>query len=99
MDLGIRGRKAIVCASSRGLGRACALAPGEGFVQMVDRPLGDPMGGWNTSPREKLLGFRKCPAALYIAGGDDDGTKKATYDLIRRIWHPEGEAAPRVWWV
>ena len=26
MDLGIRGRKAIVCASSRGLGRGCALA-------------------------------------------------------------------------
>jgi 3-oxoacyl-[acyl-carrier protein] reductase len=26
MDLGITGRKAIVCASSRGLGRACALA-------------------------------------------------------------------------
>ena len=26
MDLGIRGRKAIVCASSRGLGRACAFA-------------------------------------------------------------------------
>lgn len=26
MDLGIRGRKALVCASSRGLGRACAAA-------------------------------------------------------------------------
>jgi 3-oxoacyl-[acyl-carrier protein] reductase len=26
MDLGLRGRKAIVCASSRGLGRACAAA-------------------------------------------------------------------------
>ena len=26
MDLGIRGRKAIVCASSRGLGKACATA-------------------------------------------------------------------------
>lgn len=26
MDLGIRGRKAIVCASSRGLGKACAAA-------------------------------------------------------------------------
>lgn len=26
MDLGILGRKAVVCASSRGLGRACALA-------------------------------------------------------------------------
>lgn len=31
MDLGIAGRRAIVCASSRGLGRACALAlAGEG---------------------------------------------------------------------
>jgi len=26
MDLGIAGRRAIVCASSRGLGRACAEA-------------------------------------------------------------------------
>ena len=26
MDLGIRGRRAIVCASSKGLGRACAIA-------------------------------------------------------------------------
>lgn len=26
MDLGIRGRRALVCASSRGLGKACALA-------------------------------------------------------------------------
>src|SRR5215204_329085 len=25
MDLGIKGRKAIICASSRGLGRGCAL--------------------------------------------------------------------------
>ncbi|TIN59471.1 MAG: 3-oxoacyl-ACP reductase, partial [Mesorhizobium sp.] len=26
MDLGIRGKKAIVCASSKGLGRGCAMA-------------------------------------------------------------------------
>ena len=26
MDLGLRGRKAIVCASSRGLGKGCATA-------------------------------------------------------------------------
>jgi 3-oxoacyl-[acyl-carrier protein] reductase len=26
MDLGIQGRRAIVCASSRGLGKACAAA-------------------------------------------------------------------------
>ena len=26
MDLGIKGRRALVCASSKGLGRACAIA-------------------------------------------------------------------------
>ncbi|NLO27021.1 MAG: SDR family oxidoreductase [Actinobacteria bacterium] len=35
MDLGIRGRRAIVCASSRGLGRACALALAEAGVTLV----------------------------------------------------------------
>ncbi|RUY41394.1 3-oxoacyl-ACP reductase, partial [Mesorhizobium sp. M7A.F.Ca.CA.002.07.1.1] len=29
MDLGIRGKKAIVCASSKGLGRGCAVALAE----------------------------------------------------------------------
>ena len=35
MDLGIAGRKAIVCASSRGLGRACALALAEAGVDVT----------------------------------------------------------------
>src|SRR5215470_9754431 len=35
MDLGIAGRKAIVCASSRGLGRACALALAEAGCDVV----------------------------------------------------------------
>jgi 3-oxoacyl-[acyl-carrier protein] reductase len=35
MDLGIRGRKAIVCASSRGLGRGCALALADAGVSLV----------------------------------------------------------------
>ena len=26
MDLGLKGRKAIVCAASKGLGRACAMS-------------------------------------------------------------------------
>jgi 3-oxoacyl-[acyl-carrier protein] reductase len=37
MDLGIAGRKAIVCASSKGLGRACAMALAEaGCVVIVN---------------------------------------------------------------
>ena len=35
MDLGIAGRKAIVCASSRGLGKACAFSLAEAGVEVV----------------------------------------------------------------
>lgn len=35
MDLGIRGKTAIVCASSRGLGKGCALALAEAGVDLV----------------------------------------------------------------
>ncbi|MEK0082456.1 SDR family oxidoreductase [Benzoatithermus flavus] len=35
MDLGIKGRKAIVCAASKGLGRACAMALAENGVDLV----------------------------------------------------------------
>ena len=35
MDLGIKGRKAIVCASSQGLGRGCALALAHEGVDLV----------------------------------------------------------------
>ena len=35
MDLGIKGRKAIICASSRGLGKACALALAKEGVDIV----------------------------------------------------------------
>ena len=35
MDLGIAGRKAVICASSRGLGRACALALAQAGCEVV----------------------------------------------------------------
>jgi 3-oxoacyl-[acyl-carrier protein] reductase len=35
MDLGIRGRKAIVCGSSQGLGKGCAMALAEAGVALV----------------------------------------------------------------
>src|SRR5919109_4104659 len=35
LDLGIKGRKAIVCAASKGLGRACATALGRAGVELV----------------------------------------------------------------
>jgi 3-oxoacyl-[acyl-carrier protein] reductase len=35
MDLGIRGRTAIVCASSQGLGKGCALGLAEAGVALI----------------------------------------------------------------
>ena len=35
MDLGIAGRKAIVCASSRGLGKGCAMALAQAGCEVV----------------------------------------------------------------
>src|SRR2546423_12379862 len=35
MDLGLRGRKAIVCAASKGLGRACAFSLAREGVRLV----------------------------------------------------------------
>jgi 3-oxoacyl-[acyl-carrier protein] reductase len=46
MDLGIRGRRAIVCASSQGLGRGCALALAAAGVSLV-------INGRNREPLER----------------------------------------------
>ena len=35
MDLGIKGKKAIVCAASKGLGRACAMSLAREGVDLV----------------------------------------------------------------
>ena len=35
MDLGIRGRTALVCAASKGLGRACAISLARDGVNLV----------------------------------------------------------------
>ena len=35
LDLRIRGRKALVCAASKGLGRACAMSQGRAGVELT----------------------------------------------------------------
>src|SRR6201998_1260653 len=77
MDLGIAGRKAIVCASSRGLGRACARALAEAGCEVVI----------NGRDRERLLataaelhqgtGAKGIPVAADVATPDG---QKALFD-------------------
>lgn len=42
MDLGIRGRHALVCAASKGLGRGCALALAQRIATIPAGRIGDP---------------------------------------------------------
>ena len=79
--------------------RADGQGPRAGFVQRIDRPLGESIGSWNSELRGKMIGFHACPAALYIAGGDDAGSKAAAYDLIGRLWHPPAVPVPKAHWL
>lgn len=64
MDLGIAGRKAIVCASSRGLGRACAEALANEGVEVV-------LNGRNGEQLERTLQeFRSAGAKVTAVCGD-----------------------------
>ena len=74
MDLGLKGRKALVCASSQGLGLACAtrdevdrlsaLARAEGVLRSPPVDGGEPVGYW-----------------AYVA--DPDGNKVELYEEPR----------------
>jgi 3-oxoacyl-[acyl-carrier protein] reductase len=70
MDLGIAGRKAIVCASSRGLGKACARYLAEAGCEVV-------MNGRNAGTLEaaaaeiaKATGAKITPVAADVANPD-----------------------------
>ena len=62
MDLGITGRKAIVCASSRGLGRACASRLAQAGCEVV-------INGVNGERLEKTAAeLRQATSAKITAG-------------------------------
>ncbi len=74
MDLGIAGRKAIVCASSKGLGRACAMALAEAGCEIV-------VNGRNSDElarTAKAISQSTGAAVREISGDlDDPATRKA----------------------
>lgn len=64
---------------------------GNGLINVIQHPFGVMNVDGRFSKQSEQIGyyFGSCPAALYIAGPDDAGTKAATYDLIKRIWGSE----------
>ncbi|KEO50524.1 SDR family oxidoreductase [Thioclava pacifica] len=66
MDLGIRGRKAIVCASSKGLGRGCAMALAEAGVDLVLNARGADALAATANDIEAATGVSVIPVAADI---------------------------------
>ena len=67
MDLGIAGRKAIVCASSRGLGFACAKALAEAGCEVVINGRNQEQLAAAAAELKKLAGAKVTPVAADLA--------------------------------
>lgn len=66
MDLGIRGRKAIVCAGSKGLGRGCAMALAEAGVDLILNARGADALAATANDIEAATGVSVIPVAADI---------------------------------
>ena len=70
MDLGISGRKAIVCASSRGLGRACALKLAEAGCEVTINGLDAKRLDTTAAELRKATGAKIYAVAADVATAD-----------------------------
>jgi 3-oxoacyl-[acyl-carrier protein] reductase len=70
MDLGIAGRKAIVCASSRGLGRACAQALAAAGCEVVINGLDAARLEATATELQKATGAKIIPVRADVASAD-----------------------------
>jgi 3-oxoacyl-[acyl-carrier protein] reductase len=75
MDLGIRGRKAIVCASSQGLGNGCALALAEAGVSVV-------INGRRREPLEHAAREIRAATGVEVTAVAADVSTRAGQDLL-----------------
>ena len=83
MDLGIAGRKAIVCASSRGLGRACASRLAEAGCEVV-------INGLNRERLEAVAAdMRKATGVKITAVAADVGTADGQKALFAACPEPD----------
>jgi 3-oxoacyl-[acyl-carrier protein] reductase len=83
MDLGIAGRKAIVCASSRGLGRACAFALAEAECEVV-------INGRDAARLEATAAeIRAATGAKVVAVVADVGTPEGQAQLLAACPQPD----------
>src|SRR5262245_33729186 len=82
MNLGIAGRKAIVCASSRGLGKACARALAEAGCEVV-------INGRAAKKLEAAASALSCACVKVSPFLADVATSDAQKALLAACAHPD----------
>src|SRR4029453_9872479 len=82
MDLGIAGRKAIICASSRGLGRACAFALAQAGCKVV-------INGRDTKTLEATAAELRATGAKVTAIAADVATAEGQAALLGACPEPD----------
>ena len=70
MDLGIAGRKAIVCASSRGLGYACAKALAQAGCEVVINGRNEAQLAAAAAELKKTTGGKVVPVTADVASAE-----------------------------
>ncbi len=83
MDLGIAGRKAIVCASSRGLGKGCALALAEAGAEVIVNGRDEATLAATADELRRLTGAAITPVAA------DVGTAEGQAKLLAACPEPD----------
>lgn len=97
MDLGIRGRKAIVCAGSKGLGRGCAEALAEAGVDLVLNARGAEALAATAKEIEAKYGVTVVPVAADIALPEGRAAVLAAAGAVDILVNNAGGPPPGVW--
>lgn len=96
MDLGIRGRRALVCAASKGLGRGCALALAEAGVDLVINARGAAALA-ATAAEARALGVRVTEVAADITSEAGRAEVLAAAGAVDILVTNAGGPPPGIW--
>ena len=97
MDLGIAGKRALVCASSKGLGRGCAMALAEAGVNLVLNARGAEALEATAAEIRETYGVDVVTVAADVATGDGRAAVLAAADDIDILVTNAGGPPPGMW--
>jgi 3-oxoacyl-[acyl-carrier protein] reductase len=97
MDLGIKGRRAIVCAGSKGLGRGCAEALAEAGVEIVLNARGADALAATANDIEARFGVTVIPVAADITTPEGRAAVLAVAGDVDILVNNAGGPPPGIW--